>query len=171
MSERYQRTPLIANGKSKVYSQVHNEENAARRWKSLQFDEWTFTLLLFLFSLSIVIGKLFLNHDFFSFLDISTDRLAILAINRSHPYYKDITQNSVIEPLNRYSWLIKAVLSGLVTTGITWFIIYEDSNVPGVNPPSPFSPSKKRIQESSPVQLNYFVGILNGLLVFCYMCL
>lgn len=82
--------------------------------------------------------------DCFSFLDISTDQFAVPAMNKSHPYYKDITENSVIQPLNRYSWLIKALMSGLATTGITWFIIYEDSNVPGVNPPSPFSPSKKR---------------------------
>ena len=30
-------------------------------WRKFQFNEWTFTLLLFLFSSSIVLGKIFLN--------------------------------------------------------------------------------------------------------------
>ncbi|XP_003425408.2 uncharacterized protein LOC100680185 [Nasonia vitripennis] len=183
MTEQHlQHTSSMTNGKTKTYLGVDDNVDTAksrfgvvdttkRLWRRLQFDEWTFTLLLFLFSSSIVLGKLFLNHDYFSFLDISTNRFSVPVFNKSHPYYKDIADKALIEPLNRYSWLIKAVLSGLATTGITWFIIYEDSNVPGVNPPSPFSPSKKRIAESPPLQINYLVGVLNGFLVFLYMCL
>ncbi|XP_011494997.1 PREDICTED: uncharacterized protein LOC105359927 [Ceratosolen solmsi marchali] len=108
-----------------------------RLWKQLRFNEWTFTLLLFTFSLSILLGKLSLNH----------------------------------RPSNRYNYLFKATFSGLATIGITWFIIYKDSTVPGVNPPSPFSPIKRRSIESQSLQINYFVGFLNGLLIFFYMCI
>lgn len=44
----------------------------------------------------------------------------------------------------KYGWLLRATMSGLVITAFTWFILYKDSSVPGVNPPSPFSPSRQR---------------------------
>lgn len=43
-----------------------------------------------------------------------------------------------------YGWLIKAAICGLIMMGFTWFIIYKDSSIPGINPPTPFSPSKQR---------------------------
>ncbi|KOC66670.1 hypothetical protein WH47_00879 [Habropoda laboriosa] len=55
--------------------------------------------------------------------------------------------------------------------GYTWFIIYKDSSVPGINPPSPFNPSKQRFSKTSRVQMNYLIGILNGILIFVFMCL
>ncbi|XP_076657029.1 uncharacterized protein LOC143361487 isoform X1 [Halictus rubicundus] len=71
-----------------------------------------------------------------------------------------------------YGWLIKAAICGLIMTGFSWYIIYKDSSIPGIDPPSPFSPSKQRFtRETSNVQLNYLVGVLNGLLIFVYLCL
>ncbi|OAD54423.1 hypothetical protein WN48_07787 [Eufriesea mexicana] len=55
--------------------------------------------------------------------------------------------------------------------GFTWFIIYKDSSIPGINPPSPISLSKQRLPKVSGVQINYLIGILNGILIFVYMCL
>lgn len=49
-----------------------------------------------------------------------------------------------IELIVKYGWIIKAILSGLATLFITWYIIYMDSNIPGINPPSPFRNSKTR---------------------------
>lgn len=43
-----------------------------------------------------------------------------------------------------YGWLIRAAICGLIMMGFTWFIIYKDSSIPGINPPTPFSPSKQR---------------------------
>ncbi|KAJ8679424.1 hypothetical protein QAD02_015211 [Eretmocerus hayati] len=146
-------------------------EMLTRFWQRLRFDEWTFTLMLFLFSSSVVIGKLFLNYDCFNFLDIKSNSIAVPS-NRSNIYYEEIT-NKAVDGFQKYSWLIKALFSGFTITGLTWCIIYKDSKVPGIEPPSPFSPSKKRIlqEDEPPLPTHYFVGILNGFLVFLYMCL
>ncbi|XP_014216010.1 uncharacterized protein LOC106644842 [Copidosoma floridanum] len=142
-------------------------ENLESLWRRPTLNEWTFTFLLFLLSSSIFFGKLFLSHDFLHSLDIDTDK-----INKSIPMYKDIADKTIIEPLHKYSWLIKAVISGFATTGLSWVILYQDSHVPGVNPPSPFSPSKKRNSKESPIlEFNYLVGASIGFLMFLYMCL
>lgn len=58
--------------------------------------------------------------------------------------YEKSVVYTTIKILDKYGWLIKATLSGLGILGFTWFIVYKDSNIPGINPPSPFSPSKKK---------------------------
>lgn len=58
--------------------------------------------------------------------------------------YAEATADVLITFYGRYGWLLKATMSGLVITGFTWFILYKDSSEPGVNPPSPFSPSRQR---------------------------
>lgn len=85
--------------------------------------------------------------------------------------YAEAAADVLITFYEKYGWLLKAMMSGLVITGFTWFILYKDSSIPGVNPPSPFSPSKQRIRGSSRIQINYLVGVLNGILCFVYMCL
>lgn len=85
--------------------------------------------------------------------------------------YAEVATDVLATFYGKYGWLLKATMSGLVITGFTWFILYKDSSEPGVNPPSPFSPSKQRIRGSSRIQINYLVGVLNGILCFVYMCL
>jgi len=41
-------------------------------------------------------------------------------------------------------WFLQAIICGFLITSFTWFIIYKDSRIPGVNPPTPFSPSRQR---------------------------
>lgn len=149
-----------------------DDENRSTTCKRLlRLNEWTFTLLLFLVSSAVILGKLLFSRGYFGFLDVAGGSSS----NRSSQiYHKDVAENNrLIEDFNAYSWLIKAVLSGLATTAITWYIIYEDSNVPGVSPPSPFSPAKNKslLAESSSIQMNYIIGIVNGVLLFLYMCL
>jgi hypothetical protein len=40
--------------------------------------------------------------------------------------------------------LLVPLLCGISITIFTWLIVYLDSDVPGVNPPTPFSPSQER---------------------------
>lgn len=58
--------------------------------------------------------------------------------------YAETAADTLVSVYGRYNWLLKATMSGLVMTSFTWFILYKDSSIPGVNPPSPFSPSKQR---------------------------
>ncbi|XP_011170648.3 ADP-ribosylation factor-like protein 6-interacting protein 6 isoform X3 [Solenopsis invicta] len=131
---------------------------ASRFWAKIRVNEWTFSLMLFAFSLAIVLAKLYVNYDSGKFLNASNQ-------------YAEVATDVLATFYGKYGWLLKATMSGLVITGFTWFILYKDSSEPGVNPPSPFSPSKQRIRGSSRIQINYLVGVLNGILCFVYMCL
>lgn len=42
----------------------------------------------------------------------------------------------------RYSKFWLPVLCGTLATWFTWLMVYLDSNIPGVQPPSPLSPSR-----------------------------
>ena len=55
-----------------------------------------------------------------------------------------VVLNVMILFFKSYGWLIRAAICGLIMMGFTWFIIYKDSSIPGINPPTPFSPSKQR---------------------------
>ncbi|XP_018396979.1 PREDICTED: uncharacterized protein LOC108775187 [Cyphomyrmex costatus] len=99
---------------------------------------------------------------------LPTDNRRLLNANNQ---YAEAAADMLIAYFDRFGWLLKATMSGLVITGFSWFILYKDSSIPGVNPPSPFSPSKQRIHGSSRIQINYLVGVLNGILFFVYMCL
>lgn len=44
----------------------------------------------------------------------------------------------------QYYWFLQAITCGLLITSFTWFIIYKDSSIPGVNPPSPFSSPRQK---------------------------
>jgi len=41
-------------------------------------------------------------------------------------------------------WFLQAIICGLLITSFTWFIVYKDSSIPGIDPPTPFSPSRQR---------------------------
>lgn len=104
--------------------------------------------------------------------EISINKLSVASETLANisSQYEDVT-NTVISVTNTYGQLIRAALSGLMMIGFTWFIIYMDSCIPGVNPAFPLSPSKQRQAQASKLQINYIVGVLNGILIFLYMCL
>jgi hypothetical protein len=57
-----------------------------------------------------------------------------------------LTSKNVMREIleHRVSWLLCPVLAGLGMTVLTWYVIYTDSCIPGVKPPTPFSPTKNR---------------------------
>ncbi|XP_076283566.1 uncharacterized protein LOC143210531 isoform X2 [Lasioglossum baleicum] len=145
----------------------------------LQINEWSFILLLFVMSLSIFLGKLYINYGTILQPQSNSKSLVPLtsvSLNISNIFdvsrMPDVSVFSTKHLTATYGWLIKAAVSGLIMMGFTWFIIYKDSSIPGIDPPSPFSPSKYRFTgKTSNVQINYLIGVLNGILIFVYMCL
>nr|XP_023023923.1 uncharacterized protein LOC111512064 [Leptinotarsa decemlineata]XP_023023924.1 uncharacterized protein LOC111512064 [Leptinotarsa decemlineata] len=71
----------------------------------------------------------------------------------------------------RYSNLWLPALCGFLSSYFTWIMVYLDSNIPGVQPPSPLSPNKYRVQSGHTFHLNYVFAIIVGVLVFSYMYL
>jgi hypothetical protein len=56
-----------------------------------------------------------------------------------------LTSNGVLRDiLGHFAWLLLPVIAGLGMTVLTWYMIYVDSYIPGIKPPTPFSPSKNR---------------------------
>jgi hypothetical protein len=56
-----------------------------------------------------------------------------------------LTSNSVVRDiLGHFGWLLLPVIAGLGMTVLTWYMIYVDSCIPGIKPPTPFSPTKNR---------------------------
>jgi hypothetical protein len=57
-----------------------------------------------------------------------------------------LTSNNIMRDILEHpaSWLLYPVLAGLGMTVLTWYVIYTDSCIPGVKPPTPFSPTKNR---------------------------
>lgn len=82
---------------------------------------------------------------------------------------------------NFWSWLKKinfinvivCGLIGFIVTVFSWMIVYLDSDVPGINPPTPLSPRKNRtgyqIHVKQQYSLNYLMTIVNGFAVFIFL--
>ena len=180
----------------------NKDSEPARLWRQIQLNERSCSFLLFVMSLSIVLGKLYINYGDILQLRNSSKYLispATVFSNVSNLFdlslvpgvseldtkrvaagsekfanisqYDDVVVNVMTLFCKTYGWLIRAALCSLIMMGFTWFIIYKDSSIPGINPPSPFSPSKPRYSQASGGQINYLFGVLNGILIFIYMCL
>ncbi|XP_022906557.2 ADP-ribosylation factor-like protein 6-interacting protein 6 [Onthophagus taurus] len=88
---------------------------------------------------------------------------------------ENVTENG--EAMIRYFWresikyssIWLPILCGLLTTYFTGIIVFLDSDVPGVQPPSPFSPSKYRKASGHTFHSNYAFALLIGITVTCYM--
>ncbi|XP_017890103.1 uncharacterized protein LOC108630987 [Ceratina calcarata] len=184
-----------AEGKDLVGSK--DDKGTSRFWHRIQRNEWTFTLLLLLISLSMILKKLYtyygsnsqLQNNVASSTSVFSNVSNLLLSHLPDVSQFDAKQLSIVSEkfvnfsqyddvvsvttsfCKTFGWLIRAAVCGLITMGFTWFIIYKDSNVPGINPPSPFSPSKHRFTRESRIQINYLMGIINGVLIFIYMCL
>ena len=92
-------------------------------------------------------GRLF-ELDVTGYVRFLGENIHAIFIDKKLTSYEVIAENGdvmlryVWEESVKYSRYWLPVLCGLLTTYFTWLIVYLDSNVPGVQPPSPLSPSK-----------------------------
>ncbi|XP_025158900.1 uncharacterized protein LOC105191094 isoform X2 [Harpegnathos saltator] len=121
------------------------DEKPTTFWRKLRINEWTFSVSLFLFSLSMTLGKLYFNYGESLSWQIGDQLLASSGtLLDASNQYTNAAAGVLVTFYKKYWWFVKAALSGLAITSFTWFIIYMDSSIPGVNPPSPFSSSRQR---------------------------
>ncbi|XP_067141281.1 ADP-ribosylation factor-like protein 6-interacting protein 6 [Centruroides vittatus] len=71
-----------------------------------------------------------------------------------------ITRNS--ERKNLFASLAIPIIFGIVTTIFSWMIVFFDSFMPGISPPSPLSPSKYRKQSGHNFHTAYVMALANG---------
>ncbi|XP_058066944.1 uncharacterized protein LOC131216464 [Anopheles bellator] len=74
------------------------------------------------------------------------------------------------------AYVLSALAFGLLVSSFTWYVVYLDSSIPGVNPPTPFSASKKRYRGGSlskerRFHLGYITAMISGLVVFLILVL
>lgn len=65
--------------------------------------------------------------------------------------YETITENGdlmyryVRSTVLRSHHVLFPLMCGLLMTGFTWLMMYLDSSVPGIQPPTPFSPTRYKL--------------------------
>ncbi|KAL2714547.1 ADP-ribosylation factor-like protein 6-interacting protein 6 [Vespula squamosa] len=180
----FEKTSFRKNGVSQFEKVVNNKEPKRMGIKRTLTKEWIIIFLVFLFLLLIVIEKIYFNYGMSvaNIQNIFSKQSDLLHIDiLSHlsdlPNLLNIADMSEsvakIMLSTKYWWLIRAIISGMITTSLSWLIIYMDSRIPGIDPPFPLNLLRKgeyRIQIISQINLNYLIGALIGLLVSIFMC-
>ncbi|XP_054288768.1 ADP-ribosylation factor-like protein 6-interacting protein 6 [Macrosteles quadrilineatus] len=59
-------------------------------------------------------------------------------------------------------WLSSHLVVSTLVSFVTWHLMYFDSAVPGINPPTPLSPSKYRMVSGANFHLNFIFAIAIG---------
>uniref|UniRef100_A0A2M4AMM8 Uncharacterized protein n=1 Tax=Anopheles triannulatus TaxID=58253 RepID=A0A2M4AMM8_9DIPT len=96
--------------------------------------------------------------------------------SRLRPAMASWTMERVVPRAEQTAYVLYAIAFGLLVSAFTWYVIYLDSSIPGVNPPTPFSASKNRYRGGSRAaerrfHLGYITAMISGLVVFMIVLL
>jgi hypothetical protein len=129
-------------------------------------NEWKLSAIGLVVSIIVIAGKLyFANQDDVRQFFVERRLFSIeIVTNDGKVMYHHAWKNVV-----KYSSIWLPALCGVLTTYFTWMMVYLDSHVPGVQPPSPFSPNKYKTRSGHFFHLNYVFAVLMGVLVAAYM--
>lgn len=102
---------------------------------------------------------------------MATERVTVtLAASHAHleSLRTTVASSDLVDQLRNPSLVVFASLLGLGVTWFTYQVVYLDSSIPGVNPPTPFSASKKGrfADKERRFHLGYITALLSGLTVF-----
>uniref|UniRef100_A0A336MBG9 CSON014362 protein n=1 Tax=Culicoides sonorensis TaxID=179676 RepID=A0A336MBG9_CULSO len=118
------------------------------------------------FIIVIVKFALYLGMDNISLRDVSASLWDITKEQLSSGY------SSFKFRVNLMNLLTCGLIGALVTV-FSWTIVYLDSDIPGINPPTPLSPRKNRtgyqLHVKNQYSLSYIMTILNGFAVFVFL--
>ncbi|XP_063707742.1 uncharacterized protein LOC134836469 [Culicoides brevitarsis] len=126
-------------------------------------------VVVWLLVLTIVIAKfaLYIGMENISFKDLGQSLQQSLHHQAANMYEK----MSLIR-INLTN-VIACAFIGFFVTVFSWMIVYLDSDVPGVNPPTPLSPRKNKtgyqLHVKHQYSLGYLMTILNGFAVFMFL--
>lgn len=143
-----------------------NSSEEADEAKQHKLSDHRIAIIGLVISLSIIIGKL---------LSTWKDDIYNIVFERQLITYEVVTEKGEVMMKHawtitiRYSNLWLPVLCGALATYFTWCVVYLDSSEPGVQPPSPFSPTKYKKQSGHTFHLNYVFAVLIGLFIASYM--
>lgn len=97
---------------------------------------------------------------------------ATVTLAASHAHLESlrttVAESDLVDQLRNPSLVLFATMLGLGVTWFTYYVVYLDSSIPGVNPPTPFSASKKKrfSDKERRFHLGYITALLSGLTVF-----
>lgn len=102
---------------------------------------------------------------------LATERASVtLAASHAHleSLRTTVAGSDLVDQLRNPSLVLFATMLGLGVTWFTYYVVYLDSSIPGVNPPTPFSASKKKrfSDKERRFHLGYITALLSGLTVF-----
>uniref|UniRef100_A0A6P7FMX6 ADP-ribosylation factor-like protein 6-interacting protein 6 n=1 Tax=Diabrotica virgifera virgifera TaxID=50390 RepID=A0A6P7FMX6_DIAVI len=130
------------------------------------WTEWKVAVYGLVISLLIIVVKFFTNYG---------NQLEKTFIEDKLVYYKVWSEDgqemftTTWKHAAKYSNIWLPIVCGVLSSYFTWMMVYLDSNEPGVQPPSPFSPKKYKEQSGHTFHLNYVFAIIIGFLVSGYM--
>ncbi|KAF5295153.1 hypothetical protein FQR65_LT10541 [Abscondita terminalis] len=129
-------------------------------------SEWRLSVFGLIFSLIVIAAKvLYANRENIQYVVFAKEWKSYETVLTDGEVVVRHTWITVL----RYSWLWFPILCGGVATWFTGLMVYIDSSVPGIQPPSPLSPSKYKIKSGHSFHLNYIFAVVVGLLVATYM--
>lgn len=156
---------------------MHSESTAEKKIEPMQMVG----LLAIATTLAVSIKYLLSSFDFVFFRTVGSQTTS-MATRVWHEFVARLAHLSpsptawsferMIPQAENAAHAMFAAAFGLLVASFTWYVIYLDSSIPGVNPPTPFSASKKRYRggvsqaKERRFHLGYVTAMVSGVVAF-----